>query len=414
MSRSPLYVICVLLLVTGLISGCTGCNKQKRINDRVTLWRKDKIPYGTFYAYENLQRLFPAATIINNKKSPDPYRQKNVREIFENTSSTNSHKTCYVVIATRVLPDDKELDALFAKVYKGEQVFISSLNISENLLDSLQLKASFYTSYFNDRDSLTVEVSNPVSASSSRFTYPGKAMDNYFTSVDSSITSVLGKDEKGRANFIKVSYDNGGAFYIHLAPLALSNFFLLHKDNKSYYDQVLSYLPKDAEVINWDDYFRNSDGRNSGERNGFSALKWWMIQPPLAWGMWLLLLLLLLIYLFESKRKQRIIPVIAPLKNASLDFVKTIGRLYFQRKDNKDLAGKMMAHFLGHVRSRYNIRGTAMDDDFVQRLAYKSGYDQQAIQALVYDLHFSQAQSQLSDHALLELNHKLETFYQFA
>jgi hypothetical protein len=414
-SRSPLYVICVLLLVTGIISACTGCSKQKKLNDRVTLWRKDKIPYGTFYAYENLQRLFPAATIINNKVSPDPYRQKNVREIFANTSSSNSHKTSNVVIATRVLPDEKELDALFSKVYKGEQVFISSLNIGENLLDSLQLKASFYTSYFNENDSLTVEVSDPVSASRSRFSYPGKAMDNYFTSMDSSITSVLGKDAQGRANFIKVSYENGGAFYIHLAPLALSNFFLLHKNNKSYYDQVLSYLPKDAEVINWDDYFRSSDGKGGANtRGGFSALAWGAKQPALAWGGSLLILLLLLIYLFESKRKQRIIPVIEPLKNASLDFVKTIGRMYFQRKDNKDLAYKMTAHFLGHVRSRYNIRGTTMDDDFVQRLAYKSGYDQQAIQALVYDLHFSQAQSQLSDHALLELNHKLETFYQFA
>jgi hypothetical protein len=401
-----------LLLVAGLISGCTGCKKSKKLNDRVTLWRKDKIPYGTYYAYENLQRLFPAATVTNNKKSPDPYRHKNVQDIFDNDNG-NSHKTCYIIISNKVLPDDKELDALFAKVSRGEQVFISSLNIGENLLDTLQLKVSFFTGFFNEHDSLTVQVNNPVSEASSQFTYPGKALDNYFSSVDSTITTVLGKDAQGRADFIKISYESGGAFYIHLAPLALSNFFLLHKDNKSYYDQVLSYLPKDAQVIHWDDYFRNSEGqgRNKGP---FPTLSWWMNQPPLAWAMWLLLLLLLLIYLFESKRKQRIIPVIAPLKNASLDFVKTIGRLYFQRKDNKDLANKMMAHFLGHVRGRYNIRSTTMDDDFVQRLAYKSGYDQQAIQALVYDLHFAQAQAQLSDHALLELNHKLETFYQFA
>ena len=405
----------MLLLVAAVISGSAGCGKRKMMNERVTLWRKDKIPYGTFYAYENLQRLFPEATVVNNKRSPDPYRHKNVQDIFDNNNNYNSHKTCFVVISNNVLPDDKELDALFNMVSRGEQVFISSLNVGENLLDSLQLKVSYYSGLFNNHDSLTVQVNNPVSETSNQFTYPGKAMDNYFSAMDSTITTVLGKDAQGRANFIKVAYESGGAFYVHLAPLALSNFFLLHKDNKNYYDQVLSYLPKDAQVIHWDDYFRNSEGGSGRNSSGGGAgLGWWMKQPALAAGMWLLLLLLLLIYLVESKRKQRIIPVIAPLKNASLDFVKTIGRLYFQRKDNKDLANKMMAHFLGHVRSRYNIRSTAMDDDFVQRLAYKSGYDQQAIKALVYDLHFAQAQSQLSDNALLELNHKLETFYQFA
>jgi len=409
-SRSLLYILCVLLMAV-MAGGCSN-HKAKKLNERVTLWRKDKIPYGTYYAFENLERIFPEARVINRTQSPDPYRGKNARGIFSSDEYNNDHKTCYIAISTRVLADDKELDALFAKVSRGQQVFISSLTISENLLDTLQLKAAMYSSYYNAHDSLAVEINNPVSETSSRFEYPGKAMDNYFVSVDSTITTVLGRDAKGRANYIKISYESGGAFYIHLAPLALSNFFLLHKNNKSYYDEVFSYLPKDAQVVQWDDYFRNSDG-SSGNR-GSAALGWWMKQPPLAWAMWLSLALLLLIYLIESKRKQRIIPAIVPLKNASLDFVKTIGRLYFQRKDNKDLAQKMMAHFLGHVRTRYNIRTTAMDDEFVKRLAWKSGYDQQAIQALVYDLHFAQAQTHLSDQALLELNHKLETFYQYA
>ncbi|WP_315822011.1 hypothetical protein [Paraflavitalea speifideaquila] len=94
--------------------------------------------------------------------------------------------------------------------------------------------------------------------------------------------------------------------------------------------------------------------------------------------------------------------------------MKTIGRMYFQRKDNKDLAHKMTVHFMSHVRNRYNIRSADMDDEFVKRLSYKSGYDQQAVQALVYDLQFAADAPQLSDQALLELNHKLETFYQHA
>jgi hypothetical protein len=36
-----------------LISSCERGN-EKVLNERVTIWRKDKIPYGTFYAYEQL------------------------------------------------------------------------------------------------------------------------------------------------------------------------------------------------------------------------------------------------------------------------------------------------------------------------------------------------------------------------
>ncbi len=43
---------------------------------------------------------------------------------------------------------------------------------------------------------------------------------------------------------------------------------------------------------------------------------------------------------------------------------------------------------------------SVMDGDFVKRLAYKSGYDQQAVQALVYDLQYAQDAPQVSDHGL--------------
>lgn len=395
----------------------SSCNQSKRLNERVTLWRNDKIPYGTYYARENLDRIFPEATVINHKTSPDPYQKASLRDVYGQYDD-NVGKTCYLIIANEVMPDEKEIEGLMGLVNRGAKIFISSASIDETLLDSLQLKASLYTGFYNSHDSLTVRVYDPVSWKETPYSYPGKAFDNYFSYLDSNITTVLGKDEEGKANFVKIAYESGGAFYIHLAPMALTNFFLLHKDNKAYYDQVLSWLPSNVEVVRWDDYFRNStrgEGKNGDDAKGaFPALGWLLKQPSLAWGWWLLLLLLLLIYLFESKRKQRVIPVIEPLRNASLDFVKTIGRMYFQRKDNKDLAHKMTVHFLGHVRNRYNIRTSIMDEDFVKRLSYKSGYDQQAVQALVYDLQYAQDAPQMSDHALLELNHKLETFYQYA
>jgi len=130
--------------------------------------------------------------------------------------------------------------------------------------------------------------------------------------------------------------------------------------------------------------------------------------------MWLLLLLMLIIYLFESKRKQRIIPVIQPLKNASVDFVKTIGRLYFQRHDNRNLAQKMTVHFQDHVRSKYGIRASLTDPEFEKRLVWKTGYDANATKDLLYYMNMLQDEPSITDEGLLELNRKLEHFYKHA
>jgi hypothetical protein len=305
-------------------------------------------------------------------------------------------------------------------VSRGQHVFISSLRIAETLLDSLHLKTAFYTGAYNTEDSLTVSVNNPETNDSISFSYPGTAMDNFFVSVDSTITSILGRDQYGRPNFVRFSYEGGGDLYIHLAPITFSNFFLLHKDNKAYYDNVLSYLPQSSEVVRWDDYFRyHSSGGENGGQDGkgkglFGAGSWMGKQPGLAMAMWLLILLMLIIYLFESKRKQRYIPIIQPLKNASVDFVKTIGRLYYQRHDNKNLAQKMTVHFQDHVRGRYGIRTALSDPEFEKRLAWKTGYDINALKDLLYYMNMLQDEYDVTDAGLLELNRKLEHFYKHA
>lgn len=400
-----------------------GCGSQaKRMNKRVTLWRNDKIPYGTWYAYEELQRIFPNAAVVINKRSPDKYKTftlKQNKTDDDNISVYDNRKISNIIIANHVVPDESEVAALLGMVAKGQNVFISSLRIGDILLDSLRLKTAFYTSAYNARDSLTVSVNNPETNDSLSYTYPGMALDNYFVSLDSSITTILGKDRNGRANFVRFSYDGGGSLYIHLAPMAFTNFFLLHKNNKSYYDNVLSYMPQSTELVKWDDYFRyhEAGSEDGGSQNGkglFGAFSWISKQPPLAVASVLLLILLLIIYLFESKRKQRIIPVIPPLKNASLDFVKTIGRLYFQRRDNKNLAQKMTVHFQDHVRSRYGIRNPITDPEFEKRLAWKTGYDVNSIKDLVYYMKMIQDEPSVSDERLLELNRKLEHFYKYA
>jgi hypothetical protein len=109
-----------------------------------------------------------------------------------------------------------------------------------------------------------------------------------------------------------------------------------------------------------------------------------------------------------------LIPAKAAVRNSSLDFVKTIGRLYYQRKNNGNLALKMTTHFLDHVRTKYNLSTTSLDEEFVNRLSYKSGFSKEGLTGLVELISTFQLDPDLTDEQLLQFNKKIEEFYKRA
>lgn len=105
------------------------------------------------------------------------------------------------------------------------------------------------------------------------------------------------------------------------------------------------------------------------------------------------------------------IPAISPLRNTSLDFVTTIGRLYYQRRDNLNLATKMSIHFLGQVRTKYNMQTSFLDQEFTDRLAYKSGYNKDGVAKIIEYIKVIQQQQFISDESLITFNKEIEQFY---
>ena len=400
MKKIKTYHVLLALLLLCL----SACDKGgKTLNRRISLWRKDKFPYGTFIAYENLKYIFPNANITINKNSPGNFNFN-----YVSSEANTAGRKVYIVIAPRVVPDKYEINALMNFVGEGNQVFISALYIGDSLLSYLKVKTEDNYDPFSVSDSLTLSVYNPVTYDVNSYQYPGYGLDAHVTHLDSQYTTILGRDEKGNPDFLKFGYKGGGAIYLHFAPMALSNFFLLHKQNKTYYDNVFSYLPASAKEVKWDDYFRYH------RKSDFSSLQYIFSNLSLRWAFWLILLLFAMIFLFESKRRQKLIPILQPLNNSSLDFVKTIGRLYYQQKDNGNLVSKMITHFLDHVRVKYNLPTSVLNDDFVDRLSYKSGYNKSEMKSLVDDIKLYQQDPFCSDDELLLLNKKMEVFYKQA
>ena len=355
--------------------------------------------------------------MLTSREAPGNYHSGN-RKLSDLQEKLASHsgKTAHLFWTPLTIPSGSELRGLLDFVYEGNQVFISSFVLGKDLLDSLKLGTDYSPQVENDSDSIRISINNPQNNAEELFSYPGFAHDRYFSRFDSTYTTVLGWNQHNKPNFVKIGYTNGGAFYLHLAPLAFSNFFLLHKENKKYYDYALSNLPQGTELVVWEEYFRThtNGGENGGSSSLSRAFSWIMKQPSLAWALWLLLLLFVIIYLFESKRRQKLIAVRNPTTNSSLDFVRTIGRLYYQRKDNKNLAGKMTAHFLDHVRNRYNIPTSRLDEELEKRLTYKTGMDLSIIKQIIYEIKYLADQPHVSDTELMQFNQQLEYFYKNA
>lgn len=377
-----------------LLPSCNPGSRNKTINRRISLRRNDDNPYGARIAYEGLSWIFPDAEVSYTSTGPE-------------FTSTDEKRIIFTVGGS-VDVQPSEVTAMINFVGEGNQVFLSGRSVSDTLLRVLGMRvAPRYSFLVNEEmDSLTLGVYSPMNGAYHRFSYPGDSYDTYVTKLDTQYTSVLGRDADGHPNFVRINYKGGGAIYLHFAPLAFSNFFLLHKKNMDYYANMLSYLKPTAKVVVWNDYFRY----NHSNKN-FSALQYIFSKESLRWAFWLLLLLFALIYIFDSKRRQRMIPVIPPLKNTSLDFVRTIGRLYFQRRDNRNLATKMAVHFQDQVRTRYHVPVATLDEEFVSRLAYRTGYPKDRLQDLTDYIRQLPSKAYVPDEELLHFHHQLEAFY---
>ena len=99
-------------------------------------------------------------------------------------------------------------------------------------------------------------------------------------------------------------------------------------------------------------------------------------------------------------------------KNDSLDFVQTIGRLYYDKKDHKDLAKKMSVYFLDHIRNRYKLSADTLDEGFINALHVKTGYDLNKIKNIVDFMLQIESSDIIKENHLADFHNQLESFYQ--
>ena len=227
----------MLLVVALILLFVTGNNKNnRRLDERITLRKRDKIPYGAAVAYNNLPYLFPNANIFTSNQEPG----------YWDSLSNYESKQAFISISGRLNADESEMKRLITFAENGNDVFISTRYFSAAADAIFGCNSSSYDlSLFSDEemdDSLRISLNDPPFGKNIKYSYPGRKFDSYFDEIDSTTTDILGYDEKGRPNFIHLRAGKGN-FYLHLEPLAFSNYFLLHKNNIGYYENALSVIP---------------------------------------------------------------------------------------------------------------------------------------------------------------------------
>lgn len=364
-----IYLLFFLLVLVAIVFIDT--NRPKPINWTPTYSINDKIPFGLYVLDKESKHLFRDNAI--EKIDLTPYEFFTANYNYEDSLGGYYKEGTFLCIDKDLKMDEESINELLTYVSYGNKAFISANSYPRYFLDTLKINTA--TDFSSDHD-LKHSLLNKKFGSKEYILNEG-ANFTYFNKVDTVNTIALGsivQNDKKELNFIKVKYYNG-EFYLHKQPAAFTNFHLLKKNHYEYAENLASYIPKGN--LYW--YTKEqTEGTISS-----SPMRYILSQPALKWAWWLFLIGMLLFMIFNAKRKQRIIPILKPLPNTTLDFIKTIGNLYLQEGDYNNIVHKKIIYFLEKIRNTYLIDTTHLDAAFMHKLQVKSGKNMQDIEHVI-------------------------------
>jgi len=339
-------IYAVIFIIVMVILALLEVNKKE-----VTDWRKNydvnqKSPFGLFVFNKEVKDLFKNNLTKLDVAPYDYYTEKD--------------KKPHNILIVESEMDQESWNKILDEVSKGSDAMIIANRLPKNISDTI----GFYGS------KISYEDQNILKLTDKKYQNDFIKLDKFpsgrgFSYIKPNV-QVLGKtveeNNDDQANFIKAPFGKG-TIYAHCEPLFLTNYYLLQSGNVRYAQSVFSYL-KDRETL----WFVESNTKESR-----SLLRFILSNPALKYAWWVFLGGLVLFIFFNVKRKQRIVPIIEPLKNTSAEFVKSIGNLYLQEGDFHDMMAKKAQYFLNKVRLDLLIDTQNLDEEFAKKLQLKTG-----------------------------------------
>lgn len=394
-------IIVIIISVFALIIAF----QPKKVDWTPTFLEKKKTPYGDYVLFQFLPDIFPNQEIYVEDRTL--YEEL---DYFSFDHENTEKKGTYMIITNSLQFGLTDWEALTKYVQKGNDVFIAASSFPHHMTDSLKFKLldSYYDKEFtmedvknNTTSNLSLNFVNSHLKRENNFFFKAKSIQKYFSEIDSTHTKILGINSENNPTYIKIKFGEG-SFYLSSTPLVFTNYNMLYRGNEGYIERAFSYLPQ--TTLYWDDYYKPFKQDNRGE------LSFVMNQEPLMWAWYITIWTAILYLIFNMKRIQRIIPIITPPVNSTLEFVQTISKLYYQRGNHKDIAKKKVFFFYEYIRSYYYLNPNHQDDIFFRKLSHKTGKKEQKLRKLFDYLEVVTKTGDFSAQELTTLNKKLNDF----
>lgn len=395
--RTYLFALIALIVVVFLIDS----GRKKPLNWAATYSVSDKIPLGLYVLDHEIDSYFSDSV---KRFSQTPYEYFQNREFSPET---------YLIIDNYAYTDAESYKRLIDNVGRGSTLFVSSDGFQTEFLDTLGIDIDYKylrTKPF-EKDTVRATLTNGQWQGAEYALSP--IFGQYrFSQLDTATTTVLGfmhfPDGRRYVSFVKVKFGQG-TVYLHNQPSVFSNYGMLSKENvQEYAARSLSYIPNEQPVV-WFVRGSETDARTPRAQTVLGVI----FRYPALRAAWLVFLYGLALFIFfQAKRRQRVVPVINPPANTTVEFTQTIGNLYYQEGDTANIVQKKIVYFLDKVRNRYYLDTRQLDDAFIQKLHAKSGKNEKLIANIVHFIQWFERNNTARETDLVRLNEFLEEFWE--
>ena len=209
------WYIIVLVALVGLYM-LAEYNRPRTIDWTPSFSSHDKIPYGTWIVFNELKSYF-------HGKAP----VEQTLPVYDHINNSIAENELYLLINGSLGTTETDEEELYKYIERGNTVFIAAESLDKSFKKKFNVDISWYVSFLQKKeDSATINFTNPLLKTKKDFSLEKGTLETYFEAVDTGHTTILGVNNYGKANFIRVKIGDGYLF-VHSAPKVFTNYFAL-------------------------------------------------------------------------------------------------------------------------------------------------------------------------------------------
>jgi hypothetical protein len=356
--KKLLYIVIGFVVLVLLLVAVADASAPEKPDFSPYYGTKIKKPLGLYVLDKEAENLFSGGKVTRIKYTLGDY----LDSVYDYSKNRYIIKGTLLKISGRGLDDDdRTITSLLDFAAAGNTVMLCTPHLPQELTDSLGLSVIVPPSLDG-----VVDVYIKGHARE-KFRFDKGHANAYFNLAgENDSVKILGYQTMGKMsvpNFVEARYGSG-RILLNTQPAAFSNYYLLKGNHYKYAEAVASAVPAG------DVYWQIANAHRETERG---LLDYFLAQPAFRAFWYLGLLTLLLFIFFNARRRQRVVPIVPPVTNTTVDFARTIGNLYYREGNHDTIIEKKIIYFLEHIRREYFIDTYELNAAFVEKLHAKTG-----------------------------------------